>query len=615
MTTRAFLLPLILIACAFIPHQMVSAQLQDEERIFITSINSEHCPDFEATIRYIDAQGKFIDKLTDRDINISATQTGNTVINATVTKVEVPSIAVAIIADSNAAMRETNAFKRTRFEDMSEQIGDLVNRLRTTNVQYSLVTFTSEVTVAVSRQTDPGYVFNELVTLEPKIPQAANENVPYPLTAAIKAGLEQLQAAPPEYARTLFVYAAGRPESIVDMSVIQPLLENMRSNPPSITFIGLASDLEPGMRSIPGGAYLPYFAQDLPQLDLLRKNLASRYRAVITDSRYYDVHFTATELPFGKNRVIFAIRGSSAQADIDVCSLPPQIVLQPVDPASKGMPQLGITTLFSQTEVISVAYYLDNLPIGVSDRAPDFRFTVDPYEAKYQNHFAAENEYPLFAVATDRNHLQSPRTETILLRIPSRPLPIGLIAIGAGVALLAVASTVWLIRKQPFYKWRNRKQNSGLASSVVRTQELQDTREPAGFSPEGETNPPEAPTNPPETRYHPSKYFLPIRVTVYESHERIVYDLDDPNVPSYGIGRDVENPIRIGSNTGGVSRNHAKLTPTEKGWQITDTSQFGTYVGEHPTEDYRVAPSRPQDVEPGDVIWIGSKIKLIIERV
>jgi pSer/pThr/pTyr-binding forkhead associated (FHA) protein len=145
-------------------------------------------------------------------------------------------------------------------------------------------------------------------------------------------------------------------------------------------------------------------------------------------------------------------------------------------------------------------------------------------------------------------------------------------------------------------------------------------RDGSGEQPD-QTQPPDGTlspdTQPPLPAPNTHRYFQPLVVTVTDRQagETYNYPLDNPTVANYGIGTSTGNPIRITRAAPGVSRNHATLTPVKQGWELTDRSTYGTFLGDTPTEEHKIATNEAVAVQPGVQIWIGREIVLTLKSL
>lgn len=569
----------------------------------VTSVDGQQCPNFAVAFRYSDEQQTPVNNLQPEEVTVSAVPNGPS-LPITLSRSQDTPVAVAIVVDVSAVMGQEMLLQRTRFKNMLERVTDLIRRLYAVEKQEtSLITFADSVEVPEAKALQLRYITNALSRAERAIPAQTEPETSYLLSEAIRRGLEQLENAPPEYARALFVFAAGEPGGQLDMNSIGELLTRMAGNPASITVVGLSPELEAQTAAL-GANYYPFNAQDLDQLDVERRAIDQRFSELTTRSSSYVAQFNAATLPPGAQQLRLTVRDTPAEVNLQVCPVPPRIELATPAALPERKLQLGARPIFAQTPIVSVTYYLDGREIGAAGPAENFRLDFDPFAPAHQGFFEPEREYTLTASAIDQAGTSSRPEDTATLPVTMPAHPLTLLQIGAGlIGLGAVVSIgVWLVGRQ----------------LRARTPPITSPDTPPDTLPPGDSE--HEDTQPPDDIAAPMRDFVPLRVVVVDmrSDETYHYDLSDPAIPSYDIGFHEANSIAIRRKAQGLSRHHAKLTPvsdgSDHGWELTDTSSYGTYRGTVPSDANRLGRV-PMDVHAGDTIWLGKEIKLMLESL
>lgn len=578
----------------------------------VTNVDGQQCPNFAVAFRYSDGQRTPVNNLLPEEVTLRAVPNGPD-LPITLARMQGGSVAMAIVVDVSAAMGQEMSLRRTRFKNVLERVTDLLRKLHAVEkYEASLITFADSVEVREAKVVQLRYITNALSRVERAIPTQAAPETPYLLSEAIRRGLEQLENAPPEYARALVIFAAGQAGGQIDMNSIGELLTRMAANPASLTIVGLSPELEAQTAALGAANYYPFNAQDLEQLDVERRAIDQRFSAITSGTGFYVAQFNAATLPPGSQQLRLTVRDTPAEVDLQVCPLSPRIELSAPAILPEGKLQLSARAIFAQTPIVNVTYYLDGREIGVAGPGPDqrFRLDFDPFAPAHGGFFKPEREYTLTASAIDQAGTSSrpEDTATVPVAMPARRWPWP--QIGAGLVGLAVVASIglWLVRRQGRLR---QNPDHGTPQDPNKTQPPDDGTLP----PEDGTLPP---ISPPRL---PMEKFVPLRVVVVDTvaNDTYHYDLSDPAIPSYHIGYLRDNQIVIRRQARGLSRHHAKLTPvsdgSNHGWELTDTSSYGTYRGAAPSNDNKLATEKPINVHIGDTLWLGEEIKLVLEAL
>ena len=594
----------LLLGASVMPSR-AAAQPDAAPLLRVTNVDGQQCPNFAVAFRYSDGQRTPVKKLLPEEVTLRAVPNGPD-LPITLARMQGGSVAMAIVVDVSAAMGQEMSLRRTRFKNVLERVTDLIRKLHAVEkYEASLITFADSVEVREAKVVQLRYITNALSRVERAIPTQAAPETPYLLSEAIRRGLEQLENAPPEYARALVIFAAGQAGGQIDMNSIGELLTRMAANPASLTIVGLSPELEAQTAALGAANYYPFNAQDLEQLDVERRAIDQRFSEITSGTSFYVAQFNAATLPPGSQQLRLTVRDTPAEVDLQVCPLSPRIELSAPAILPEGKLQLSARAIFAQTPIVSVTYYLDGREIGVAGPGPDqrFRLDFDPFAPAHRGFFKPEREYTLTASAIDQAGTSSrpEDTATVPVAMPARGWPWP--QIGAGLVGLAVVASIglWLVRRQ---SGPRQNPNHGTPRDSDNT-----------LPPEDGTLPPISAPRPPMEK------FVPLRVVVVDTvaNDTYHYDLSDPAIPSYHIGYLRDNQIVIRRQARGLSRHHAKLTPvsdgSNHGWELTDTSSYGTYRGAAPSDDNKLATEKPTNVHIGDTLWLGKEIKLVLEAL
>jgi hypothetical protein len=597
----------LLIAISLLPASFTRAQADQPQGVVINQINASQFPLLEVTAQAVDEGVNPLGEIEAENWQIAID--GQPISNTLALKKAKTPVAVAIVVDTSARMADRNTPQRTRFRDQTDQVNDLISRLPPDSL-VSLVSFNTETTVNFALQADGGGVRNALTTLALQAPDAPQE--PYDITNAVKVGLRELEPAA-DKPRGLFVFAAGAPNADLDTVDVEGVLDTLGDNPPTLTFISLGSDEEGKFDKDPANPisiaraaesleanYQAFFAEDFNQTSQLLKDLHESFDRFASRSQWQVLEFQAGVLTPGEHKLAVSIGDALAERDFSVGQVPPQISLAPPAAPITNTATFTVRLDYVQTPLTRVEYILNNVPVGSSDKAPDYAFTFDMTDPANQQQFPPNQEYSLFAAATDATN-QAGRSAPVTVAIAPIPVQESLLRryivwIAAGATLLTLGLG-WLL----FMLLRRRKRPS---RTVVLTPATTNSPRPVTSDPIFEETAEYGLVQATEEYINAAAPSRPLwRVRVFDGGTSQTYPFKDRQLM---IGKDSRHPVPVMNRW--ASRNHATLAVSQQGVELTDLeSRNGTFIG---AERRRLAPNEPTRLDLGDVFWIGPEVKV-----
>lgn len=610
MRIQRFLRLLVVLCC--IPLVPMVAQAQDPaDKLVITKVEAEKYPDVSLKLNYIDAEGNPATDLKDSDFEI--TIDGGEPISSEITlEKEQQPLSIAFVIDTSPLMDDESTPARKRFRDMIDRLNELVNRLNVDS-KMALITFNTEAELKIALTTDGGAVRNEIASMQ--VATEGAEDAPYPITEAVQLALRELESETAT-ARAVFVYAAGK-EGTLDVAQLEESLKDFESNPPSMNFMCFGSDGEGEFRErkanpsslqaaadAVGGTFLHFFTQDSANIPALVDQVDKRYNSFIALKNNYLVNFRSSLVPPGEHELNIKVRNAEGAVGIEVPKIKPQVSVVVPDTELAGVVELTTKVDASQTPIKKVEYILNNVPIGSSTKGPDFAFEFDAFSPENQQRFPPNKLYKVLVAATDSNDQQSRSEEkSVTLAIaPAPPLLERLkpYALPAGGGLLALLVLIGLI---VFLRRRNR-------PPTIANVNAYDDYGGGGGGGHDATERFVAPT---KTSFATER-FAPEPATVRPTFSIVVQQGDSEPPRTFAldrrqitIGKDPKNTVSLPNRW--VSRNHATLTITQHGAQLTDLdSANGTFLGEY--KDRQLTKNMPEDLSVGDVFWVGPEVRV-----
>src|SRR4051812_24294435 len=91
-------------------------------QLAVANIDAAKCPSFQAILRYTDKRSVFIDNILNTELVVSPADRAQQALPVQLARVDDPALAVAIVADLSARVRQTGLLGRPRYNDIAERI-------------------------------------------------------------------------------------------------------------------------------------------------------------------------------------------------------------------------------------------------------------------------------------------------------------------------------------------------------------------------------------------------------------------------------------------------------------------------------------------------------------
>jgi hypothetical protein len=612
----------LLACCALLP-SLAAAQEQPEKRLVIVAADPANVPELSVRFGLFDAQGRPVRDLQARDISVRIDGEPLTTTLKLAPQQQAP--AVVVVADFSAAMNDQNAPGQVRLRSMIDQIKRML-ALLPADAPLSLITFAGQAQVAFDWRADVAGVRSTLDALASRPLPAAAPHAPYALTDAIGLGMEQFARNDPPIAgrsRILLVYAAGAPGQMIDSVTLNGQLQGLQPNEPTITFVGLGSSTkgefisQPGSpeilgqaaQSLPNAAFLPFFSANSNNMPLLRNRLDRRYSSLVAAANLYKLSLSAEALSVGAHAIDITARGATATVVVQVPPLPPKIMVHVPAAVLQNSAQVRVNVTYAQRPIKQVEYFLDGRSIGIATSGSDFARTLD-IEQLYAPGGPLEvisdpdKPFDLSAVATDVDGQRSEPSVggQVWLRRPAptlgewlrqHALTVALAGLGIMLVIVAAGLAIGLVVVK---RSRTGKHDEDPSEDSIKRDPFADRTLTI------------SPSNGSGTIHVPAVMPGALSVTVIEGQHHTTYSLRHGR--EWTVGRKPIHDIHL--ENGQVSGDHVRLALADGGVQITDLlSTNGTFVGEMKR---KLAPHRPEFVRFGELVWLGSDTKLIVDR-
>ncbi|MFV9506849.1 MAG: FHA domain-containing protein [Oscillochloridaceae bacterium umkhey_bin13] len=447
----------------------------------IIALKTDQAPLLEAQVGYSSATGIPLAAQPQMSITVNGTR-----INDVTTIAEQRELAVAIVADLSARMSDQGTGARSRYDDMLPSIKDLVGQLSADGHFASLVTFDRQVNLPHPLTYDLGAIGNTLnransaQSFESAPLTSGDPADPYPLNDALLAALDQLATAPEASPRVLVVFASGTPELELSEAVQIRLAEQQQlKRPVYLIVFGFGSDQPATFQRFPAGpdqlARLAavgggqFIALGTTPLDAqARRAIDQVWLDVRQFANQYRLRFNASDIGPGAATITVTAGGASDSVQFNLDAIPPRFNVVVDTRNFQDQVRLGIQVEFQQAPISRVEYFLNDLPLGFSEQAPEFTYQVNAYDAAFQQQFPP-GHYALTAAAFDANGNQnrSERPQMITIFAPPPPPPLTEQIVQLWPWLLA---GVLLIGGLGFWLWRSRQAPTGrLQPSLIPT--------------------------------------------------------------------------------------------------------------------------------------------------
>lgn len=621
----------------------------DAPIIRIIDIKTDQAPLLEAQLGYSRANGApFSDEPA-----VTVTVNGTRISDVTM-RAEQRQLAVAIVTDLSARMSDQGTglnrlSANLRFNDMSRLVTKLVSELSTNGHLASLVTFDRQVTVAHPLTYDLGAINNTLNNansaqrFEPAPLASADPSDPYLLNEALLEALNQLAAAPEDAPRVLVVFTSGDPAFELSNSVRIRLTEQQQlKRPVYLLVFGLGSDQPEafdrfpanpdGLAQLAASAGGQFIAIGTTAIDAQTQNMIDQAWSDVRQlAKQYRLQFPANAIGPGIATITVAAGTASDSVQFDLDAIPPRFEVVVDTRNFQDQVRLGIEVVFQQAPISRVEYFLNNLPLGSSEQAPDFAYRFNAYDSAFQQQFPP-GSYELTAAAFDSNGNQS-RSETPLAITVFAPPPPPTLIEQIGSWLPWLLGGVLVLGGLGFWLWRSRTAKGHPQASPTPTpghfpKIEEPTIEhqlkpipppPAEDQPSGLTTEfkPKPPSNDVTTEFKGAATRL-LRsrwyVEVLEGKEdlgrrfeltgdRRYFDIGRANPPDPGPDFVMRSSL--------VSKgSHARLCLLQQGKGIeliAGASRNGTFVG---LDQQELAPNTRRILNHNDIFWLSPGVKL-----
>ena len=603
------------------------AQNTSTNIIYGAAINTSQLPVIEYVFNLV-GTGNIADQtFTKADISLNLNDDPAVLLPiGELTKRNIP-LSVAFVLDSSVMMNEVNTPPNyTRYQDAVDTINTLLRKLPDGS-QWSLITFDNEINVAVSQEVDKNVIRNALVSVQ-RSDVVAEE---YALTAGIKQGLIELQNQPYN-PLAVFVLTAGKADISIDEREINSVLSEMADNPPLITVIEYGSDqvgqyaqypanLSSLDRSVIGlqAQSLRYFATNRQEYLAISQRLDEQITALVRNTVYYVVRFSARELKLGQNRFTLNVGDTISTRKLEVAAAPPIINLALPTTLFSSSTALRTTIAFAQQPIEKVEYFFANTRIGESKTANDgYVFNLNTATL---TQFAPRKSYELFAAATylEAGTAKTVRSPVVTVQLappvvaPATPtaIPWPLIA-GVGAGLVVLVGAGWLLRR---VVRRKPVQAAPISSSSPRVSRPLTSMPTIVHMPLAAHD---APTDDfvtgDETEDFTTRKLVAQHKIVLQVDGTTREELLRPY--STTIGRTVGNDIVIPSQQ--ISREHAQISIINGVVYVRDRdSRNGIYLqAQRPSsKDERIPTNQNVPLNLDTPFWIGSDVQASIQHI
>lgn len=608
------------------------AQNTSKNIIYGAEINTSQLPVIEYVFNLV-GSGNIADQtFTKADISLNVNDDPAVLMPiGDLTKRNIP-LSVAFVLDSSVMMNEINTPpNHTRYQDAVDTINTLLRKLPDGS-QWSLITFDNEINVAVSREVDKNVIRNALVSVE----RADGVAAEYALTAGIKQGLIELQT---QSYRPLavFVLTAGKADTAIDEREINSVLSEMADNPPLITVIEYGSDqvgeyvqypanLASLERSVVGlqAQSLRYFATDSQEYLAISQRLDEQITALIRNTVYYVVRFSARELKLGQNTFTLNVGDTISTRQPEVAAASPIINLALPTTIFSSSTALRTTIAFAQQPIEKVEYFFANTRIGESKTANDgYVFNLD---ATALSQFTPRKSYELFAAATyvEAGTAKTVRSPVVTVQLappvvaaaPATAIPWPLIASVAAGLLVLVGAAGLLLR----YTRRKPVAAAPISSSSSRVSQPNSVPTVVYMPPSNHNH--NHNHNAPTDDFMAGDETVDFTTRRLVAEHKIVLQIDgttreEPLRPySTTIGRTVGNDIVIPSQQ--ISREHAQISIINGTVHVRDRdSRNGIYLqAQRPsTKDERIPINQDVPLNLNTPFWIGSDVQASVQHI
>lgn len=608
---RLFLVILFLLIPTF------TAAQSEATPIIIENIDTNQYPNITIDFRYLDIQSLDRDIFNAKDVQITIDKNAITPVERIET-IKLP-LAVSIIVDTSAAMNDQSTPASNRFNDMIEQIRTLISVLgRDTTI--NIISFNPAISIQTIPPGDDGAVLNALDLLSRNGMSSEDPQIAYGLDEAVRTGLRQLQDH--QGPTAIIVYAAGVSGYNPNSNLLDQFAESAE-NPPFGLVVGFGTDQDGQFTTYPSnpaalqalaeiakGHFIGYSLPnwDTNAMELLNSQIQDRYNQLVNIKTSYRIHISAPPLTTGDHLLQMVVGSAVATKPFSITNVPPQIKVVPESLAWDSETTLTADVTYTQHDVQSIEYLMNNIVIGSSTTAPNFPLVIDPYDSSYG--LIPNSTITIQAAATDTQGLVS-RSEPVTITL--LPANSSLPWIGAGILGIIILGGMGGFA---YFFFDQKRKNR------VRT-----TNSGGSFDP---TNNPTEPTPTSINGNNQSRYNPPLGVTTPDprtlvSTQQWKLEILEPtslkrtvslNNESIYICREQFDEFTIVIEHDYISRRHAILRLNGQNITICDEgSTSGTFIEDTHGRTQRLVVNKLYPLDHGSIFWLSAEVKMRLTKV
>ncbi|MBX0329893.1 hypothetical protein K2Z83_19700 [Oscillochloris sp. ZM17-4] len=608
---------------------------QEQRPVTIVAVSTDAFPIITTTVHTALASAgdapAFTLTLADKELPLTASA-----------PVQVPMM-VSVVADLSDGMRPAMSPGLTRLDVMQQRLSELVWRLQAEPNVMSLVLVGDTVELAHQQTSDLGGVDNTVANGNPAFPftLVVRDQLVEPsgglLQEGLARGLAQFDSAEPTQPRALVLFASGDSWQSTDLLTIQPALEAARrERPVELLIVGFGGDsTTTPLRAAAAQMGATYIHQDDSASAEQKEALNAAYATLTALGHYTQLSAVADGVPAGMATLQVVYGDASAEQEIDVPALAPQVVPLFVTDHFQDSVRIGVAPVFAQGALNTVTYLLDGRSLSVIGQPQDdLSIVINTADETFQQQYPPGQQHELVVAVTDAQGLES-RSKPVLITVlsPSHsPPPRGLIVGGVVAAIFAGMLFWWYKTTQiPSGNRQSRGEDHADTENPGGGQRPEpDVTRPQGDRGDGPTVPqgdrgdgptvPQGnrgdkeqttdPSNSNNTTYgaweleflegveHGSELLTPTRGTRYE-------------IGRVFIGQQMA-PTHIAVANNQVSRGgHAILTLKANGNKLllkVNTAKNPVYLGENQERELAVNDEEP--LSHGDIFWLSNAVKI-----
>ncbi|GAA5531260.1 FHA domain-containing protein [Herpetosiphon gulosus] len=603
---------LLVILLLLIP-TFTAAQLEATP-IIIENIDTNQYPNITIDFRYLDRRSLGRSTFNAEDAQITIDKNAITPVERIET-IKSP-LAVSIIVDTSAAMNDQSTPASNRFNDMFEQIQTLISMLRR-DTEINIISFNPAISIQTIPPNDDIALLNALDLLSRNGMSSEDPQVAYGLDEAVRTGIRQLQDH--QGPTAIIVYAAGVSGYNPNSNLIDQFAESAE-NPPFGMVVGFGADQDGQFTTYPSNpaalqalaeiAQWQFIAYSLPNWDtnameLLNTQMQDHYNQLLNSQTSYRIHISAPPLTAGDHLLQLVVGSAVATKPFSITNVPPQIKVVPESLTWDSETTLTVDVAYTQNDIQSIEYLMNNIVIGSSTTAPNFPLTIDPYDSSYG--LIPHSMITLQAAATDTQGLAS-RSEPVTITL--LPAKSSLPWIGAGILGIIILGGMG----GGYYFFNQNRKNRVRKTNVNRP-----------FNPdEAITNPADGSINDKNGGYNFSHETKPNDITLGFTQQWELEILEPASLKRrfplnneiIHIGRHRLDDFTIIIDDVTISRDHAYLRLNRQSITIyANQSLNGTYIEDAQGRAQPLEANQPYPLQHGSIFWLGTEVKMRLTKV